>query len=69
MIIAICYRNEIRIFDRFEIDYKEALIGAITRALGSCPDTSILPELSLLDVSEIIDHCLDYGIYVTGEVE
>ena len=68
MIIAIYYRNEIQIFD-LESDLAEALISAVRRVLGNHPDTSILPELELLTPDEIVDHCLDYNIYVTGEVE
>lgn len=69
MIIAICYKAEIRVFNRQEANYKDALIGAITRVLGRDPNTCILPDLELLTPDEIIDHCLDYEIYVTGEVQ
>ena len=66
MIIAIYYRREIRIFDQPDADLKEAMISAITRVLGRSFD---LPELELLTPDEIVDHCLDYEIYVTNEVE
>ena len=66
MIIAVYYRSEIRIFDQPDADLKEAMIGAITRVLGRSFD---LPELELLNADEIVDHCLDYEIYVTNEVE
>ena len=69
MIIAVCYDDEIRVFDQPNVDLAEALISAIRRVLGSHPDTSILPTLELLTPDEIVDHCLDYEIYVTGEVE
>ena len=69
MIIAIYCRDEIRMFDQPDADLKEAMIGAITRVLGRHPTADIISDLCLLTPDEIVDHCLDYGIYVTNEVE
>ena len=69
MIIAICYKEEIRLFDIKVADLHDALIQAVDRVINRGLSRDIVDDLELLNAEEVVDYCLDYSIYITGDIE